>query len=419
MLKRSSPIPLTVLVSIDSKFARRPNSRVLQLLLDQMKRVENLVIHVSPKFQGHFVRWLLTMKAPMLQECIVVFHGARNTLLLLEGCGTGQLFGDYAPRLESIKLAGCCLAPRRSNFPRLSSVSLQALPAIYAEDLRCYQPPFNLLRHLILCDIVTIMPPHIRAMLGRDRVHPLELPFLETLQIAATATVCLHLAQALIYPPNCSCIIIVRRSQGNRRPLIEAKEAAKAVAQFVNPSLKLFRCWLFVHEGRHAIRLSTESGESHFDLEFDGGWFFDLSIRSPRTTFLEIVGLDSLHEPPAFVTSRDIFFASLWRHFSSHLSTSLSTKLSLSLPSKSPNDPATLHQLFLSMQAVQMIEVCDDAEIWGNSALLPINSSPICPKSNVECRKLCRAVCTMSNSSPICPKSKVECRKLCRADQMY
>ncbi|KAJ2911829.1 hypothetical protein MD484_g8585, partial [Candolleomyces efflorescens] len=370
MLNRASTIPFHLHVVENVDLIGHPNHHVWNLVVKKRCNIGALSIHVFQGLPGTIAKWLLSLRAPELRECITIFHDAQPIALDLQGFNSGRLFGDYAPYLERLELVNCHLPVDHARFPKLSTVSIRNTTTINPaqqhtlmrlEDLHLWQPSFYLLENLILFTVFDT--PH--ALLD---CRKLDLPVLRSLMIVANTAVCYHLATILLYPATCDCCVTIQLPRGRKATRLDAEAAAAAAALFVTREDKYARCWVVMQPRWHAIRFMK--GTQLIILKFD---FSSLEVTPGPPLALHLMSSNIPLPRSTPYLSHDFFLGKIWGKLADILGDAgiLAgvTRLNLDFSPMEIYGPVTAYPLLHGMHNVRCIGTVESPHAWVNPLL--------------------------------------------------
>ncbi|KAJ2921678.1 hypothetical protein H1R20_g15421, partial [Candolleomyces eurysporus] len=369
IVERSGTLPLSLSVREDGSLSTGPE--VWSLLMDILLRIRSLDVEVDEGYEGtkaRFLLALLTINAPALEECVIVFHGQRSVPL---NCFIPH---GRTPRLRQLELINCFIPLDRCHFPQLASIAVRSingeptLPSPY--DCLRFHVQFRYLRQLVLWNAVQQSSTPNQII----RPPPVELPFLEALILLGSGAACKQLAEVFRIPSECNRSVTIQFPGDCQCTSADATAAALAACSFIPEDLKYTACLLESTSVVQALKFSTPSQKGTAKFSFLIGKSLDFPAFGPISFLLKA----SAYVPfiswlPGFaMTAQDAFLFTLWQSLSLTCNNALSSVdlLNLSFDGSSAA-PHFLVPLFESMPNIAMVAAMVP-QVYSNPSFLNI-----------------------------------------------
>ncbi|RXW15760.1 hypothetical protein EST38_g10091 [Candolleomyces aberdarensis] len=267
ILDRSHSLPLCLSMKEDESLST--DTQLWSLLINVVPRLGSIHFEVGESYPGtrtKFLLTLLTVQAPVLEECSVSFLGQRavrlNCFILDDASLPG---GSRTPRLRRLELTNCFIPFDRCRLPQLSSITMRAIncePVVGCEGIFLSHPQFRHLRQLVLWNSIQLMS-NLNSF-----SQPIELPVLETFALLASGAVCKQLATILHIPSQCERTVTLLFPSQRDCTLGDAKDAAIAGSLFIAQDVAYTACALDMNDMAQSLKLSTHSCESKTRVYF-------------------------------------------------------------------------------------------------------------------------------------------------------
>ncbi|KAJ2911875.1 hypothetical protein MD484_g8537, partial [Candolleomyces efflorescens] len=262
IVDRAGTLPLSMSFREDENLSTSPDA--WRTLMGNLHRLKSLHVEVDETYQGNkakFLLALLTVNAPALEECIVVFQGHRNVPL---NC---FVMHTRIPLLRRLELINCSIPLDRCRFPRLTRIVMRSItgkPFISSPyDCLRLRGQFQHLRQLVLWNV---FQSH-HAPNPFPGLPPVELPVLESFILFGDGSVCKELAEVFRLPPRCRRSITICFPRNRECVHGDAIVAMTAASLFI-PNIEFATSVLEVTSTIQTLKLTSIRGEPVIKLNF-------------------------------------------------------------------------------------------------------------------------------------------------------
>ncbi|KAF6755616.1 hypothetical protein DFP72DRAFT_896112 [Ephemerocybe angulata] len=367
ILKRSKRVPITVFLIEDAALSRFRYRNVCNRLLRSFGRITSLRVEVAEGYGGSNLLAMLSLSAPCLKECIVIFHGHRNVCLDFYIPRGRLAFGGNAPQLRTLHLINCYIHPELCDFPSLITTSISyggihkahdPIPLMSIQEAFDWTHRFVSLQHLTIVDsIQSAEPLDFRDLMD---LPPARLPHLKSFAITASPEVCHQIRSILYIPSTCSRVVHIVFLRHDEFRIHDAHRVAAVACAFVPSELVYTICSVDIRVRGSTLSL-TGAGGAEVVIAF---YTHELNVQLSKLArhFFDILCLPVLAALHKFVSS-DIFLCRLWQSLASNLQSMLASVRTLCLSFDTRSTPHILPAFSRALTGVATI-VTDNLSAW-------------------------------------------------------
>lgn len=358
IMARSKCVPLTVSVVEDEALSTISARSIWTHLYLSFDRVASLRIEIAEGCGGFNLMMMLSMPAPWLEECTIIFHGQRN--VCIDSFYRGYLaFDGRAPQLHTLHLVNCYIHPRLCDFPSLITTSFSYVgdrnvdpnsdPLMTILPIFEWGHDFFYLQHLTIAN--AIQPAQPRDLRTLMDLPPAQLPHLQSFVITASPELCDHVISILRLPPTCSRIVNLVFSQLDRLRIYHARRVAGVACAFVSPDVYYVSCAIDIGDHRSSLCLRG-TGRANVVITFDTP---ELKVHPSALAHLIDIFTFPVMAAIHKVTSSDLFRHRLWQSLACNLRPLLKSVRTLGVSLEAYQPPQILFDFFRALAGVETI----------------------------------------------------------------